>query len=94
MVEQIILNETPIEIEYYKEDNNYLICICVDFKVTSEDYHKITTLLYEGEFDIQVPGKGLSFRGKIVNYATSMTNLYEVGQVGDFKLCLQEVKEK
>lgn len=93
MVKQIILNETIIHVENYKEETgNELHKICFDFKVASEEYHDITTLLYEGTFDVKVPERGLAFKGSIQEYSTSMTNLYEKGQVGDFTLCLLEVK--
>ena len=67
--------------------------MAVEFPVTSEDYHDVTTLLYKGEFDVQIPANDETFRGKIVEYSTSVTNLYESGQVGNFQLALLEVKE-
>ncbi|WP_077324658.1 DUF3219 family protein [Virgibacillus siamensis] len=90
MVNEIILNDTPIQVDSYEENPDGF---CVEFKVTSEGYHDITTLLYKGMFDIEVPEKGLAFRGNIREYSTSITNLYESGQVGEFRLCLREVKE-
>lgn len=95
LVNEIILNETPIRVESYKEEKNEgLYDICVDFKVTSDDYHAMTTLLYEGEFDVKVPEKEWAFRGRIQQYATSITNLYIEGQVGDYHLCLREMRDK
>lgn len=92
-VEEIIINGRLIHATNFKQEiDNELTQICFDFKVTSEDYHDITALLYEGSFDINVPNKGLAFRGNIQEYSTSITNLYEKGNVGDFKLCLREVK--
>lgn len=95
MVNEIILNDTLIHVDSYKEEiENDLHKIFIDFKVTSEEYHDITTLLYEGIFDVKVPEKGLSFTANIQKYSTSITNLYEKGQVGDFTLCLLEVKNE
>jgi hypothetical protein len=94
LVKEIILNDTLIQLEHFKEENeNGLHKISVQFKVTSEAYHEITTLLYKGIFDVKVPEKDLSFKGSILQYSTSVTNLYEKGQVGDFKVSLLEVKK-
>lgn len=93
MVNKIILNDTPIHVDNFKEDKNGgLNRICVNFKVTSKDYHAITTLLYKRQFNVKVSERGLTFRGEIQEYSTSITNLYEKGKVGDFKLCLREVR--
>ena len=35
-------------------------------------------------FDIKAPERGLEFRGKITNYYTSVTNLYNKDETGDF----------
>lgn len=94
MVNEIILNETTINVYNYEEKTeNGLHKMSVEFKVTSEEYHDITTLLYKGTFDVKVPERNLSFRAKIYQYSTSFTNLYIKGQIGDFKLVLLEVKE-
>ncbi|TRM10560.1 DUF3219 family protein [Lentibacillus cibarius] len=61
-----------------------------DFKVTHDMYHDVTTLLYENNFIVKVPDKNLEFSAVITNYSTSITNLYEPGAVGDFKLELTE----
>lgn len=94
MVDGIVLDGHPIVISHFEMDNT---CgsrrISVHFPVTSEDYHDVTTLLYKGKFDVQIPAKEAAFRGKIVEYSTSVTNLYESGQVGTFKVVLLEVKE-
>ncbi|MCQ6280880.1 DUF3219 family protein [Bacillus sp. EB600] len=94
MVREVILNDTPIQVDDYKEETeNGLLKISIHFKVTSEEYHDVTTLLYGGSFDVKVPETGLAFRGSIQHYSTSVTNLYEKGQVGDFNLCLLEAKK-
>ncbi|MFB3167076.1 DUF3219 family protein [Neobacillus sp. 179-C4.2 HS] len=94
MVNEIVLNETTIKVNKYDEEKEGdLHKISVEFNVTSEDYHDITTLLYKGTFDVKVPDRDLSFRASIQQYSTSFTNLYIKGQVGEFKLQLLEVKE-
>jgi hypothetical protein len=72
---------------------DHLYELTMDFKVSSEEYHEITTLLYQGEFEIKIPDTETSFRGEIHEYSTSVTNLYESGNVGDFRLVLKEKKE-
>ncbi|MFT4414287.1 DUF3219 family protein [Fredinandcohnia humi] len=94
MINNIILDDTTINVSNYHEVmENGLHKITVDFKVTSEEYHGVTTLLYRGIFDLQVPERGISCKVTIKEYFTSITNLYEVGQVGNFTLTLLEVKE-
>ncbi|MEH7120800.1 DUF3219 family protein [Neobacillus vireti] len=91
MIEELILNDTAIHLDQYKEEKiNHLYKITVTFKVTSADYHDITTLLYEGEFDVKIPERQLAFKASIEQYSTSITNLYEKGQVGVFQLSLLE----
>ncbi|WP_141604179.1 DUF3219 family protein [Terrilactibacillus laevilacticus] len=93
MVNEIILDKTAIKLDQYKEDiDNGLITVSIVFQVTSEDYHDIATLLYKGTFDINVPDRNLTFKGTIKQYYTSITNLYEKGQVGEYSLILQEIK--
>ncbi|MBS4215264.1 MULTISPECIES: DUF3219 family protein [Neobacillus] len=93
MVNEIILNDTSIRVEKYNEEiENGLHKIDIEFKVMSEEYHDTTVLLYEGSFDVKVPETGLVFRGTIQQYSTSITNLYEKGQVGIFTLTLLELK--
>ncbi|SDI63795.1 DUF3219 family protein [Natribacillus halophilus] len=93
MVNEVLLNNYPIKVESYDEEENVdgLYKITIEFKVTSTEYHDITTLLYEGTFDIKVPERDLAFRGTIQQYFTSITNLYIEGQVGDYTLSLIEV---
>lgn len=94
MVDRIILDGRTIIISHFEMDNTgRLRRIAVHFPVTSEDYHDVTTLLYKGEFDVHVPAIEAAFRGKIIEYSSSVTNLYESGQVGTFKLALLEIRE-
>lgn len=92
MVNKITLNGYSINIEkYYEEIEDDLLTISIVFYVNSEHYHDITTLLYSGTFDVVVPERNLSFRGMISNYSTSITNLYEKGNIGEYKLSLKQV---
>ncbi|MBS4210231.1 DUF3219 family protein [Bacillus sp. FJAT-50079] len=92
MVTEIQLNDTKIGITQYEEiEDKGRTQISVTFYVTSDDYHDVTTLLYKGTFDVIVPERHLEFRGTIQTYSTSITNLYEKGQIGEYKLTLKEV---
>ena len=94
MVSKIILNDRIIHLCSYEEEKvNGLYKVSVIFNVTSEDYHDIATLLYNGTFDVTILEKELMFRGTIYNYSTSITNLYEKDQVGEYKLTLVEEKD-
>ncbi len=92
MVNEIHLDQTPIKVYEYKDEReNGLHRLTVSFKVTSEEYHDIAVLLYQETFDIHVPEQGLNFRGRITNYSTSITNLYEKGNVGDYQVTFSEI---
>ncbi|MFY0743123.1 DUF3219 family protein [Solibacillus silvestris] len=94
MVSKIILNDRVIQLSSYEEEKvNGVYKVSVIFDVTSKDYHNIATLLYNGTFDIKIPEKELMFRGTIYNYSTSITNLYEENQVGQYTLTLVEEKD-
>ena len=91
LVNEIILNNYSISVKDYEEkktkDGNLIL---VTFDVTSEDYHDVTILLYEGTFHVKIPERNREFQGTIQEYSTSITNLYEKGNVGEFKLSLLE----
>jgi hypothetical protein len=94
MAKTIVLNDKEIPVSSYDiRIVNSLYQLTIDFKVSSEKYHEITTLLYKGEFDIKIPDTNTFFKGVIQEYSTSFTNLYESGNVGDFRLVLKEKKE-
>jgi Protein of unknown function (DUF3219) len=94
METEIQLDHTPIKVYTYNEEMiDGLHQISVEFKVTSEDYHDLATLLYKGTFDVKVPSRNVAFTGKIIQYSTSITNLYEKGQVGDYRLSLLEIQD-
>ena len=93
MVKEIILDNRLIKVNHYEQETiNGLHQISIVFDVTSEDYHDIATLLYKGTFEVTVPDAVLFFRGTIINYSTSITNLYEQGKVGEYKLTLLETE--
>lgn len=93
LVKEIILDDTTIQVEQYEEvKQNDLTKITIDFKVTSEMYHDIAVLLYRETFNVKVPERGLSFRGSISQYSTSITNLYKEDQVADYKVSLLELE--
>ncbi|WP_096185812.1 DUF3219 family protein [Evansella halocellulosilytica] len=95
MVTQIILDETVIPVKNFETKQiDELTEIDVIFDVKSEDYHRITTLLYYGSFQVEVPEADLQFYGAIQQYSTSLTNLYEANQVGEFRLVLREVNKQ
>src|SRR5690625_591235 len=93
----ILLNGTTIKGINFKntviqeENTNKKLCkISFDFYVTSDEYHDITVLLYENDFAVEVPEKNLAFQATIMNYSTSVTDLYKAGEVGLFHLELME----
>ncbi|MGY0693459.1 DUF3219 family protein [Virgibacillus sp. FSP13] len=97
MNQKVIINNRTINVDNFYEDTvvnkskaEKLLKIGFDFKVSSSDYHEITTLLYANDFHVKVPEKNLEFHATIYSYSTSITNLYQDGAVGDFKLELME----
>ncbi|MGG0737705.1 DUF3219 family protein [Niallia taxi] len=95
MVNKIKLNDTVIHVKSYKEELiDGLHSITVVFDVGNEDYHAITTLLYKNDFQVTVPEIELSFAAAIQQYSTSVTNLYEKGNVGEFTLTLLEKRNR
>ena len=97
MVDEIILNGVAIAITDFQEDKiidkttgKRLRVIKFNFKVTSKEYHRITTLLYKMNFHVEIPERNLVFPATIHSYSTSITNLYKENNVGDFKLALIE----
>lgn len=91
MAEELLLDGKRIMLENYDESRmNGLLKLSVRFKVTSEEYHDIAVLLYKGRFHVSVPGRKRDFEGKIINYYTSLTNLYLEGQTGYYNVTLLE----
>lgn len=95
MVSYILLNDTELPVDHYQErSENGHIQIDIDFKVKSQHYHEIATLLYQRTFEVKVPQKQLEFTGTIREYYTSTVNLYEANQVADYHLSLVEVRNE
>ena len=68
MVKEIILNNTSIKVHRYEQRKvNDVHEISVGFEVTSEEYHDIATLLYEGTFDVSVPEKAYRSEERLGN---------------------------
>jgi len=89
LVTKVMLNERLFLVnEFKKSTSKNGDIISFTFEVKSEDYHDVTTLLYEGKFLVELPEKDEKFTGTIQEYSTSVTNLYESGNVGVFKLSL------
>jgi len=87
---KVLINDVPIEAHNYRKEDANRRKINFDFIVKHENYHDMTTLLYENDFIVKVPEENLEFAATITNYSTSITNLYEEGAEGDFKLELTE----
>jgi hypothetical protein len=93
MNKKIWINNYPIETRNFKKEAADRNRVSFEFTVTHEDYHDVTTLLYENDFIVKVPDESLEFPATISNYSTSFTNLYEEGSEGEFKLELVEKDE-
>lgn len=59
------------------------------FQVTHEEYHDVTVLLYENDFNVQV-GESEPFQAEILQYSTDTVNLYEPGSRSRYTLALIE----
>ncbi|MFC3419537.1 DUF3219 family protein [Salinicoccus hispanicus] len=93
MADIIILDDTEIKLKQYEsKETDGLHEVSFTFDVTSEEYHDIAVLLYRETFDVNIPEEDLKFRGTITNYSTSLDNLYEENQTGEFRVTLQEVE--
>lgn len=68
--------------------------ISFDFVITgNQEYHDVTSHLYQQTFDVQVPSQHLQFKGTIHNYATSVPKLETETDTVDVHLELIEVAE-
>ncbi|WP_067726602.1 DUF3219 family protein [Oceanobacillus damuensis] len=90
MINELTIDATDLHVESVNVNGNEFKKVRFDFKVASEDYHEITTLLYKNDFNVKIPEKNIEFPAVINNYSTSITNLYEADAVGDFILELIE----
>ncbi|MFD2759951.1 DUF3219 family protein [Lentibacillus juripiscarius] len=86
LINDMEINASNVQVGTVTKNGKKRRQIQFDFKVRSEDYHDVTTLLYKNNFQVTVPDENITFPAVITNYATSITNLYETGQTGDFSL--------
>jgi hypothetical protein len=92
LADELLLDGRSIKLDKFEESFvNGLRKLSVRFKVTSKEYHDIAVLLYKGSFHVRVPQRNYEFEGKIVQYFTSLTNLYQDGQTGDYNVTLLEI---
>jgi hypothetical protein len=90
MEEILVLNGKEISLSDYKEKPIFtegvgsgaqdVEEITVTFPVTKDVYSETAGLLYERVLDVEVPGRGLSFRGEIINFYSGIINLYEADE--------------
>lgn len=90
MTQKILIDDFPIEAIEFEKKQTQPYVIAFKFLVTHERYHDVTTLLYKNDFLVKIPADNIEFPATISKYSTSVTNLYEEGSVGEFKLELTE----
>jgi hypothetical protein len=95
MNRKVVVNDMELDTfdyahEVSSKDGDVLQEIRFKFHVTSEAYHDVAVLLYKNDFHVEVPEDGIRFNAIIKQYSTSITNLYEADQVGEYVLVLQE----
>ena len=89
-LDDLIISATTVHEEVLNQNGKGRRKLSIDFRVSNEQYHEVTSKLYENDFTVKVVEKGLAFPAEIFNYYTSITNLYNQGAVGDFHLELIE----
>lgn len=91
MIKEITINGRTIPIEEYTEAAvKEKKLITVRFMVHHEEYHAVTSMLYEPEFFLEVPEKDMAIKAAIYNYSTEVVDLYQPGSVGEFKVTFKE----
>ncbi|MFD1363594.1 DUF3219 family protein [Lentibacillus salinarum] len=95
MSQKVIINDMTFHAFHFQtgsitENGRNWTKVSFAFNVTHEDYHDVTTLLYKNDFMVNIPAENLEFPAVIHNYSTSITNLYEPGNTGEFRLELVE----
>lgn len=86
----IVLDDLTLDVKELKRDEKEGT-VYIEFDVTSEDYHNLSTHLYKEKFLVRLPGNNNEeFKAKIINYSTSLDNLYEEGQVGEYRITLKK----
>ena len=99
MIKEVILNDFVLNVTDFKDGTvktkteEYLKTISFNFKVRGgNEYHEVTSHLYNTTFDVKIPERDLTFRGTISNYFTSRNDFTDENSVADFSLELTEVK--
>lgn len=88
----IVLDDITLDVKELRRDVAEGT-VYIEFDVTSEDYHNLASHLYKEEFLVRLPGNNNEeFKARIVNYSTSLDNLYEEDQVGEYRITLKEEK--
>ncbi|CAD2071880.1 hypothetical protein GCM10007275_12810 [Jeotgalicoccus coquinae] len=88
----IVLDDLTLEVKELKRDEGEGT-VYIEFDVASEDYHNLSEHLYKEEFLVRLPGSNNEeFNAKIINYSTSLDNLYEEDNVGEYHITLKEEK--
>lgn len=86
----IVLDDITLDVKELKRDEKEGT-IYIEFDVASEDYHSLSSHLYKEEFLVRLPGNNNEeFRARIINYSTSLDNLYEEDQVGEYRITLKK----
>jgi hypothetical protein len=88
-VNDLKIEATNVQESTVSHDGKERRAVSFDFKVRSEDSHRVTTELYKNDFLLSIPEKNIEFPCVISNYSTSITDL-SVEEVADFKLELME----
>lgn len=88
----IVLDDLTLEVKELKRDEEEGT-VYIEFDVSSEDYHNLSEHLYKEKFLVRLPGNNNEeFNAKIINYSTSLDNLYEEDNVGEYHITLKEEK--
>lgn len=88
----IVLDDITLDVKELKRDEEEGT-VRIAFDVASEDYHNLSEHLYKEEFLVRLPGNNNEeFRARIINYSTSLDNLYEEDNVGEYRITLKEEK--
>src|SRR5699024_3021696 len=95
MQQTVMINNLTIDAFHFHhdivvKDGKQLQKVSFDFQVTSTDYHNVTTALDANDFSVSVPVKNLDFSAVIDNYGSSITDVYDEGNLRVFHLELIE----
>lgn len=88
----IVLDDLTLDVKELTRDEEEGT-VRIAFDVASEDYHNLSKHLYKEEFLVRLPGSNNEeFRARIINYSTSLDNLYEEDNVGEYRITLKAEK--